>query len=246
MQRASGELIRSRWSGILARAYRWDGLRRFCLSIVRRLEHGEFYSATWRDILLRYHGVEVGAYSYGECMVPGAFPPGVRVGRYVSVASGVRVLVRNHPLEWLSTHPFFFNSRLGWINKDPIAPGMLEIGDDAWIGANAIITPGCSSIGIGAVVAAGAVVTRAVPDFALVAGCPARIIRFRFPEPIRLAIKESRWWEKSVAECARHLAEMTRPLRNEHDARQHPLLAGGLTDPQSQSTDLTTRTAPTL
>jgi acetyltransferase-like isoleucine patch superfamily enzyme len=56
--------------------------------------------------------------------------------------------------------------------------GPVTIGDDVWLGANAVVVPGVT-IGNGAVVGAGAVVTRDVPPMAIVAGVPARIIRFR-------------------------------------------------------------------
>jgi hypothetical protein len=136
----------------------------------------------------------------------------VTVGKYVSVAGGVRVFVRNHPLERLSLHPFFYDSGFGWVTEDSLPFGRLEIGHDAWLGANAIITSKCHRVGIGAVIGAGAVVTRDVPDFAIVAGNPARILRYRFPEDLRRRILESRWWERSVEECVRSLDGMTQPL----------------------------------
>lgn len=170
-------------------------------------------------ILATYHGVCVGAYSYGACVVPGAFPAGVTVGRYVSMGLGVQVFLRNHPLERLSMHPFFYNHRLGWVPEDTIASGTLEIGHDAWIGASAIITPRCTRIGIGAVVGAG--VTRNVSDFAIVTGNPARLIRLRFSEKTREAIKASRWWELSPVGCVRSMADMTKPLDDEPS--RHPL-----------------------
>ncbi len=179
------------------------------------------YSLTLRRILKHYHGVEVGAYSYGECMVPCSWPAGVTVGSYVSVARDVQVFTRDHPLERLSTHPFFFNSNLRWIAKDTIPFGHLEIGHDAWIGSRAIITSKCSRIGIGAVVGAGAIVTRNVPDFAVVAGVPARIVRYRFPDQVCQRIVASRWWERPVHECIKVVDEMIRPLTS---APRHPLL----------------------
>lgn len=151
-------------------------------------------------------------YSYGPCLVPGGFPPGVKVGRYVSVASGVQVLLRNHPMDRLSTHPFFFNQKLGLLEKDTIEDGNLEIGHDAWIGSRVIITPGCKRIGIGSVVGAGAVVTKDVPDFAIVGGNPARLIRYRFSEDQREVILASRWWERSIEELRAHMEFFTESL----------------------------------
>ena len=191
---------------------RW---RRWCYRIALSLEGGPMYSATARAILWRYFGVLVGAYSYGECMVPGSFPAGVKIGRYVSVANGVLVLRRNHPTSTLSTHPFFFNSELGYAKVDTVSFRPLEIGHDSWIGARAVICPGCERIGIGAVVAAGAVVTRDVPDFAVVAGVPARIIRFRFDEKTRDMLLRSRWWRLRVDDVMRWGQDVFRPLDEE-------------------------------
>jgi hypothetical protein len=120
-------------------------------------------------------------------------------------------------------HPFFYNSQLGWLAADTIPTTTLEIGHDAWLGERAIITPRCSHIGIGAVVAAGSVVTKDVPDFAVVAGNPARIIRYRFPEKTRDVIRASRWWERTVVECACFVTELCQPLSD--DLKQHPLLS---------------------
>jgi len=217
------ELRRSALSPLLLAAYRLPRVKGICLKVIGRLEGGDFYSATLREILKQNYGVVAGAYSYGEGLIPGAFPAGVTIGRYVSIAPGVRIFLRNHPMERLSLHPFFYNRRLGFLREDSIATGRLEIGHDAWLGERAIITPGCAKIGIGAVVGAGAVVTRDVPDFAIVAGNPARLLRYRFDEKTRQLVLASRWWEHPVEEVAKHLPEMLRPLGDK--PWLHPLLA---------------------
>lgn len=216
----SAELQRSALSPLLLAAYRREPLRRFVVKYCYKFEGGDFYSATLRDILARYHGVAAGAYSYGEGLIPGAFPAGVTIGRYVSIAAGVLILLRNHPLNRLSTHPFFFNRHLGFIEKDAMQFSKLEIGHDAWLGARAIVTPGCHRIGIGSVVAAGAVVTKDVPDFAIVGGNPARIIKFRFDPPTIDRILASRWWERSVKDCAAYMPYMTATV---DQSVEHPL-----------------------
>jgi virginiamycin A acetyltransferase len=216
------DLRRCALSPLLVRAFAWRGFRRVSLRLARNLEGGEFYSATLRDIFEKYFGVKIGAYSYGQCFIPGAFPAGVTVGRYVSIALNVKIYLRNHPLERLSLHPFFYSKHFGFVQEDSVPVGSLEIGHDAWLGQGAIITPGCKRIGNGAVVGAGAIVTKDVPDFAVVGGNPARIIRYRFSEELQELILMSRWWEKSVDEIAPIMQHMNEPLSLA--TLNHPLL----------------------
>lgn len=210
------DLRTCRVSDLLVRIYRKRALRKFCLWCAYRYEGRKFYSATLRRILAEHHGVKVGAYSYGPCIEPGKFPPGVTVGRYVSIAAGVRISRRNHPMDAMTTHPFFFNTRCGVVKEDAEDFAPLWIGHDAWIGDNALILPRCSRVGIGAVVGAGAVVTKDVPDFAIVAGNPARILRYRFDEDTRRAVLDSRWWELSIDELRPVANRMSAPLQRDH------------------------------
>lgn len=226
------DLRHSSLGDLLWRLYATRPLRGLCLRVALRLEGGQFYSATLRRVLATYHGVVVGAYSYGSGLVPGALARGVIIGRYVSIAAGVRTFTRNHPLERLSLHPFFYNGALRLVRNDNIPFGTVVVEADAWLGERAILTPGCTRIGLGAVVGAGAVVTKDVPDFAIVAGNPARLVRYRFDEETCALIRASRWWELPVAECARHLEAMIRPLGTA--PCQHPLLRGAATAPVPQ------------
>jgi virginiamycin A acetyltransferase len=214
--------VKCRFSHQLVAAYRVAPLRSCVLRVASRLERDEFHSRTLREILHVYHGVTVGAYSYGPCLIPGAFPSGVIVGRYVSIAADVRVLARNHPINRLSMHPLFYNPALGLIDQDNLPTGSLAIEHDAWIGERAMILPGCNRIGLGAVVGAGAVVTRNVPDFAIIGGNPARIIRMRFSDGTCELIRASKWWMRRIDEFTPHLAAMSVAL-SEPSCR-HPLL----------------------
>lgn len=128
--------------------------------------------------------VSVGNYTYGELTVL-TFKKGPRlkVGNFCSIASGVVfVLSADHDISRISTFPFKTKC-LKTEKYEAVSKGDIKVGDDVWIGQNAIILSGVN-IGQGAVIAAGAVVTKDVPPYAIVAGVPAKIIRYRFETDI--------------------------------------------------------------
>ena len=163
------------------------------------------WSVTFRELLKEYYKVDVGIHSYGPCLWPGRLPPGTRVGNYCSLAGGLIALRRNHTVDRISQHPFFYNSELGLVERgliSEIIDNPLTIGHDVWIGMNVLIMPGCKSIGDGAIIAAGSVVTSDVPPFAVVGGVPAKLIRWRFPATLQELIARSQWWLRPVWELA--------------------------------------------
>lgn len=172
------------------------------LGIAVRLEGGQMTSLTLRQVLKTHYGVEVGDYSYGSLLLPGHADRGTKIGSYVSVGPGVRRFGAAHPIDDLCLHPYWYNPKLGFSGQESdVERTSCWIGHGAWVGANAIILPGCSRIGVGAIVGAGAVVTRDVPDFAVVAGNPAKELRSRLAKEQRAAILDARHWEKDPAEA---------------------------------------------
>jgi len=186
-------------------------LRSLLLSLVSRAEGGEIYSRTMRRIFKDYHKVEIGLYTHGGCFVPGQVDKHTTIGRYCSFARTMRVMNRNHPMNFKSSHGFFFNPALGYSSRDPIEYLPLAIGNDVWVGHNAIILPPVGQIGSGAVVAAGAVVAKNVPPYAVVSGYPARVVRYRFGQEAINELLASCWWEKSIEEIRPDINDFQRP-----------------------------------
>ena len=192
-------------------------LRGFIRWYVNRLENGQFYSQTLRKIFKTYHQVEIGMYTHGSCFNVGQIDRHTTIGRYCSIAANVRVFNRNHPMEYKSTHAFFFNPTLGICDKDSVGYSPLKIGHDVWIGDGAIIMPHVKEIGHGAVLAAGCVVNKDVPPYAVIVGNPGRIVRYRFSKEVIQKLLESEWWMNDVEHIKENLGEYIAPYGDSSD-----------------------------
>ncbi|MBU5488910.1 CatB-related O-acetyltransferase [Clostridium sp. MSJ-8] len=147
-------------------------------------------------------------YHYPECN-----NDKLKIGKFCSIACGAKFLFNaaNHTINSLSTYPFpiFFEEwnldtdttsiAKAWDNK-----GDIIIGNDVWIGYEAVILAGVT-IGDGAIIASRAVVTKDVPPYTIVGGVPAKIIKKRFDERTIDKLIELRWWDWSKEDIRRNI-----------------------------------------
>ena len=168
------------------------------------------YSLTLRKVLQSHYGITAGSFSYGSLLTIGNCDPYTEIGAYVSIGPNVRRFGASHPMGDPALHPLFYNPNLGLVAADQdVVRSKCWIGHDSWIGANVTILPGCRRIGVGSAIGAGSVVTRDVPDFAVVAGNPAKLIRSRFPEEAQDKVRQSQFWALAPVEAL----EVVRDLR---------------------------------
>lgn len=117
------------------------------------------------------------------------------IGKYTSIAGNVTIGPGEHPLDKLSTSPYFYIlPGLKKIEKPRIYCPACSIGNDVWIGQNVFIRAGVK-IGDGAVIGACSCVLHDVPPYAVCAGVPARIIKYRFPKNIIDKLLKYKWWD---------------------------------------------------
>jgi len=132
------------------------------------------------------------------------------IGRFCALARGVKFVMNgaNHKLSGISTYPFQIFGN-GWEKVMPASgdlpyKGDTVIGNDVWIGYEALIMPGVK-IGNGAIVAARSVVTADVPAYTIVGGNPARPIKTRFAPDVVARLEALAWWDWSIADISRNL-----------------------------------------
>lgn len=164
--------------------------------------------------------ITIGDQSYANRMRIYCWRPGLGIsfGNYCSIAEDVAFLLGGeHDVQWVSTYPFFER----WAIPDEgnlktlKSRGSIIVEHDVWIGHGATILSG-TRIGIGAIVGAGSVLRGTVPPYAIMAGNPAKLIRYRFSEEIRNGLLASAWWDQPrsrLTELAIHMHDPEEFLR---------------------------------
>ena len=142
-------------------------------------------------------GWEIGNHSYGRPIIVDPQYSKLRIGRFCSIGPDVTIVLGNHRTDLVTTYPFKTLSHL-WPEAtagedDHVAKGDVTIHNDVWIGANSLIRSG-TEIGSGAVIGGHAVVGGAVPPYAIMAGNPARVVRYRFDEATIARLLAVAWW----------------------------------------------------
>lgn len=133
------------------------------------------------------------------------------IGAYCAFGARTAINPFNHPTNWLSTNEFQYHpNSFDWVeeyrdftrlDRTPDMFDRVIVGNDVWTGHNVCIMPGVK-IGDGAVIAAGSIVTKDVPPFAIVAGVPAIVKKYRFDDNIIERLIAVRWWDFELSELS--------------------------------------------
>ena len=155
--------------------------------------------------------VSVGDFSYFERNGEAIYSS---IGKFCSIAANVRINALEHPVERLTMHKLTYRPNeyfrfhgLDQEFRERRRAKRVTIGHDVWIGHGAVVLPGVT-IGTGSVIGANAVVSKDVEPFQIVAGVPAKSIRFRFKDEVRDRILASAWWNWPVEKVAEAIPDM--------------------------------------
>ena len=197
-----------------------------CINIKRRIQYSKYskrkiFISTGANVSgtefenIGYNNIENGSMiidceiGRGTYIRNGCLFKKTKIGRYCSVAPGVKVVYGEHPpSEYVAIHPSFYKNRsIAGLSfghesgfqeyKETKSGYYCEIGNDVWIGTDVKLMAGIA-VGNGSIIAAGSIVTKDVPDYAIVAGVPGRIIKYRFSKDEIAKLNESHWWDRDI------------------------------------------------
>jgi len=184
-------------SKILEYKYKDKKLQIGYMSLVKKSKFG-IYNTIYENVIL--NKVTLDNFSYIAKNTEISY---TRIGKFCSIGPYCKIGLGKHPSkDFVSTHPIFFStlnqSQISFANQQYFEEfNDITIGNDVWIGSSSIVLDGIQ-ISDGVIVAAGSVVTKDIPPYAIVAGIPAKIIRYRFSkEQIEKLLKE-RWWDYNI------------------------------------------------
>ena len=173
----------------------------------------------------------VGRHTYGDIIDTYSLNFCESIGSFSSFAEGTRV-VQNHANQYISTSPFIYHNKsvndylattyeenkdIEWYIEGITPKGIIpkstksKIGNDVWLGRNVTITNG-ANIGNGVIAGAGAVITKDVPDYAIVVGAPAKIIRYRYTPNQIEALNRICWWDWTDEEIRERYDDFFLPI----------------------------------
>lgn len=135
-----------------------------------------------------------------------------QIGNYCSIAKNAIIGPSSHSLDFITT----YQKISGDMIKHSLYGEKAIVGSDVWCGANVVVLQGVK-VGTGVVIGANSVVTKDIPDYAIVGGIPAKLIRYRFPEKKRKILIESNWYNFNLKEAKEIIGKIAELEINQKD-----------------------------
>jgi phosphonate metabolism protein (transferase hexapeptide repeat family) len=187
------------------------------ITIYEGLIASEFTYGKWVEIGAHntFENVYIGNFSYTG---PYTIIQNTKVLNFSNIAAHVRIGATDHPLERVTMHHFTYRKKMYHLDTlddedflNQRKSRMTTIGHDTWIGHGAVIKPGIH-VGHGSVIGSSSVVTKDVPDYAIVVGNPAKVIRYRFnPDQIQKLLS-IQWWHWSYETIKKNQEDFLLPI----------------------------------
>jgi acetyltransferase-like isoleucine patch superfamily enzyme len=159
------------------------------------IDHSKFGINNFLGQNVNFVNSEIGNYSY---IGNNSKIKNTKIGNFCSIGPNVQIILGKHPTNLVSTHPAFYSNNKQFKTFSDINHieeyGSVTIGNDVWI-SEGVIIPNDVIIGNGAIIAARSIVTKDVEPYAIVAGSPAKLIKFRFDKLTCEKIQNSEWWK---------------------------------------------------